>query len=304
MSPEVMQGLFKPFYQAVDLRLKTEGTGLGLAISQNLVKLMGSKIVVESQKGKGSKFGFEIHLKNIKHAKTEKIQNLSNGIVVSYNWRNPKLLERRKSLSILIVDDSQVNRHLLKSIWSNVEIQIREAKNGKIGLELIYEEKPDIVLLDLMMPEMDGFEMMKLLRTKPDYDDVRVIAISANVLKQAREESLSLGCDAFISKPFKIQDLLDMIKEIMDLEWVYAGKEESKSKNHNVADDKKKFTLPPEEDISVIRHMVRQHNITGLEDFIKELKRRAEKSQESFIEEIESLTSNLDFDAILKLIGK
>ncbi|MCP4350209.1 MAG: response regulator [Desulfobacterales bacterium] len=215
MTPEELAAIFRPFEQVGDGKKRAEGTGLGLAITRQLVSLMGGEIQAESDLGRGSAFQFEIALPVLKDAipgqPTAEIRQ-----VIGYHG------ERRK---ILIADDTEENRLMLSDLLEPLGFDITLAANGKESIEQAEAVQPDLILMDLMMPVMNGFEAVKTIREIPGNRDVPVIAISANVFETDREKSRTAGCQEFLPKPVEPGRLFAMMKKYTGLEWIYEDAE-------------------------------------------------------------------------------
>lgn len=188
------QGIFEAFVQRKNQKAKHfGGTGLGLAITKQLTHLMKGHITLESTENEGS--SFIINLFNIGlSSKNEMINEKTEGLV------NPALIDFEES-KILIADDSESNRNLLMLMLSETNIQYIEAVNGHDAIKKAIEHKPNLVLLDLLMPEMDGFEAIERFKSNPALKEIRVIAVTASVTKETKEKVEKLNFDGFIGKP-------------------------------------------------------------------------------------------------------
>ncbi|MGB0387961.1 MAG: ATP-binding protein [Ardenticatenaceae bacterium] len=209
MSSEQLEKIFLPFEQVGDATQRAKGTGLGLAITRQLVTLMGGEIHVESELGVGSRFWFELTLPLVgikQQAKSEK----TNKRIIGY--KGPKK-------RILVADDKPENRLLLRDLLSPLGFEITEAENGQQEVQLARQMPPDLILTDLVMPVMSGFEAVKEIRTF--MADVPIIAISASVFEMDQKQSLIAGCDAFLPKPLDESKLLHLILTLLQLEWRY-----------------------------------------------------------------------------------
>jgi len=203
-----LPALFQPFHQVADGRPPEPGTGLGLAISHRFVALMDGKLEVSSQRGLGSKFTFSIRLPVLAlHADAPAGASRP---ITGYTGA------RRR---ILIVDDVAINRHVLRELLAPLDFQLTEAADGATALALVATNPPDLVFLDLRMPGMDGFELAKRLRTLPDGARTKLIAMSASVLSFNRDDAFAAGCDDFLPKPFREEDLLSRISLALRLDW-------------------------------------------------------------------------------------
>jgi two-component system CheB/CheR fusion protein len=211
IAPENVKEIFLPFHQLTNDDSINEGSGLGLTISQKIVNLMGGEIKLESTPGKGSTFYFDLcfsELENytINHTVPLEVQP------IGIKDKHPK---------ILVIDDNQINRAVVVSYLQDLGFEISEASNGKEGLAKAESVKPDLILLDLVMPVMDGFETTKALRNNPQFKDLPIIVISANAMFDAQLSSYRIGCNAFLSKPIDLKLLIKSIAQFIEIEWIY-----------------------------------------------------------------------------------
>ncbi|MDJ0724187.1 MAG: ATP-binding protein [Prochloraceae cyanobacterium] len=212
ISEEAIEKIFQPFEQVCDEKNRIQGTGLGLSISQELVELMGSKIKVKSKPYLGSNFSFELTLELAKLEKIETSKNKGKLEIVGYKGEPKK---------ILVVDDRKANRLLLLSMLEPLGFEIIEAENGKEGLEKINALKPDLILTDLLMPVKTGLMMILEMRQKGELSDIPVISLSASNQDLMEEKSSSVGCQAFLPKPFDEDQLMAYLELLLDLDWIY-----------------------------------------------------------------------------------
>lgn len=209
MPSEQIAEIFLPFHQIGDPTRQAEGTGLGLAISQKLVQLMGGKLHVESCLGQGSVFCLDLDLPLVSE---------EADVAEHHEGRVIRLKEKYR---LLVVDDKWENRSVLVDLFTPLGFEVLEATNGQDGLNQALQHKPDVILLDMVMPGMDGFEVVQKLRELPNLDRVVVIAMSASAFDNDQEKSLAAGCDGFISKPVQVEKLLGQLRHHLGLEWVY-----------------------------------------------------------------------------------
>jgi predicted ATPase/signal transduction histidine kinase/CheY-like chemotaxis protein/tRNA A-37 threonylcarbamoyl transferase component Bud32 len=210
MTPEQLTTIFLPFEQVNGTVHQTEGTGLGLAISRQLVEMMGSTIHVESAAGKGSQFWFELELPVLEHYQ-EKPQELPR-VIRGYGG------ETRK---ILVVDDRWENRSVLVNLLRTIGFAVEEANDGQECLNQVQSWQPDCIIIDLVMPVMDGFEAMRRIRKMPDFQQVIAIGTSASIVSPGDQFSEEIGCDDFLLKPIREEQLLDCLGQHLELEWIY-----------------------------------------------------------------------------------
>jgi CHASE2 domain-containing sensor protein/CheY-like chemotaxis protein/nitrogen-specific signal transduction histidine kinase len=210
MTPEQLAMIFQPFEQVSDVAHQTGGTGLGLTISQQIVNLMGSAIEVKSEIGKGSTFSIDLEMTVVKAAVGLQLPETKQ--IVGYQGEKKK---------ILIVDDKLQNRALIAQFIEPIGFDIVEASNGQEGIEKAIEAKPDLILMDLWMPLMDGFDAIAQLRQMDDFKATPIIAWSASVLESDRMKSFEVGSNAFLDKPLHFQHLIAILEEYLNLEWKY-----------------------------------------------------------------------------------
>ncbi len=208
IAPQALDTIFAPFRQAGDQASDAKGTGLGLTISRNLVELMGSTLHVKSQIGAGSKFWFDITLPVVRSGMEWTL--FSTGRIVGIEGESP---------TVLIVDDNQNNRTVLKGMLSPLGFLVVEAINGRDGLAKTVAERPDAIIIDLLMPEMDGFELIRRIRQSPGFQQPMIIATSASAYKEDHQRSIALGGDAFLPKPVQAETLLEQLSHHLNLRW-------------------------------------------------------------------------------------
>ncbi|MEG4171285.1 MULTISPECIES: ATP-binding protein [unclassified Microcoleus] len=211
MAPEQLEKIFLPFEQVGNSQQKAEGTGLGLAIAQKIVQLMGGEIKVESILGQGSIFSFELELTKSSELIDQHSLNSSINLTGFKGNKN----------KILLVDDRLENRGFIRNFLEPLGFKIMEACNGQEGLNKAIDFQPDMIITDLVMPVMDGFEMSRRFRKSSDFKDVILIASSASVFNFDRQNSHEAGCNEFLAKPIQVEELLELLKNYLQIEWIY-----------------------------------------------------------------------------------
>lgn len=176
------------------------GTGLGLAIVKKLLELQGSKITVESELNKGSKFFFELKLKK-GELKKEKSDN------------HETKFESLKGIKILLCEDNKINQLVAKKTLNNWDIEVDLADNGLIGIEKLKSNDYDLILMDLQMPEMDGYEASNKIRSLKDKtkSDLPILALTASVMDEVKQNISGAGMNDFIAKPFEPEEFYNKI---------------------------------------------------------------------------------------------
>ena len=212
IAPDNVDDIFQPFEQALEGKAKG-GTGLGLTISRDFATLMGGSLAVRSVPGKGSVFSFVCRFKKEHEGLVEK--SLRVGRVVG-------LAPGTGPVSILVVDDEAESRQFVAELLSLVGFATSEASNGDEALAVFEAKRPDLVLMDMRMPGIDGYQATRLLKETTAGKEIPVIAVTANVLDQERVEMLAAGIDSVINKPFREEDLFEAIGGLLGIGFRYA----------------------------------------------------------------------------------
>ncbi|MFO8040128.1 MAG: ATP-binding protein [Sodalinema sp.] len=248
MTAEQLDRIFLPFEQVGESYQLSEGTGLGLAIAQRIVEMMGGKIQVSSEFGKGSCFWFEM---TVPVADESDIKTDSRSRIVGYEGRR---------LTVLLVDDKPQNRMLLTNLLHPLGFEILEANNGAEGLKKAKQHCPNLIITDLVMPVLDGFEMMRQIRRTPSLENVTIIASSASVFERDRHFSTSAGSDDFLPRPIEFDRLLLMLEQHLHLTWIRETALETSPSTSSTAAIEAEATwrVPPAEDLERLLHAARR----------------------------------------------
>ncbi len=209
IAADQLEKIFQPFEQSGNIKQRAEGTGLGLTISRQLVELMGGTIQVKSELGQGSLFWFELTLplSMVSETVVKAVQRVNQ--VVGYQG------DRRR---LLVVDDEPSNRHLLRVLLEPLGFEIVEAENGSMAFQLTLQFRPDLIITDMVMPIMSGFELIQKIRAMPDLA-THVIVVSASSFDL--RQNLVGSYDGYLSKPIDIDKLLELIGQTLQLTWLY-----------------------------------------------------------------------------------
>ncbi len=211
-----MEQLFSPFEQTKIGRVSNEGTGLGLSICQKFVDLMGGELKVESVVGQGSIFSFEI-LVRVQESKATKVidqTEIEHKRVIGF-------APDQSQYRILAVDDVPASRLLLRKMLSGIGFLVQEAANGQEAVDLWSSWHPDLILMDMRMPIMDGYEATRRIKSQPQGSKTIIIALTASAFEEERVVVLSAGCDDFMRKPFYETELLEKISQYLDIDYLY-----------------------------------------------------------------------------------
>ncbi|MEG4942351.1 PAS domain S-box protein [Microcoleus sp. F4-D5] len=246
IAQDQLQAIFQPFEQVGDRRRQTEGTGLGLAISKRIVELMGSTIHVQSEMNVGSIFWFDVNLSQADEwVKTSQIDH--RGQIIGIKDRQPK---------IVVIDDKWANRSVISNLLSPIGFEVYEANDGQEGWEKILEVQPDLIVTDLLMPELDGFELIKRVRESESLKDTVIIVSSASVFETDQYRSLEAGGNTFLPKPIQAAELLQKLQQYLDLEWVYETNEYPLA----IASDTNELIAPPATEMERLYQLAMEGN--------------------------------------------
>ncbi len=263
IAPEHQHLVFEPFEQVGDRRRRVAGAGLGLAISRQFVRLMGGELRVDSRSGEGSTFCFEI---SAPIGRARPATAAPQGNVCGY------VGPRR---TVLAVDDVEENRRLVADMLEPLGFIVVEAANGRAALEQARATRPDLVLMDTIMPEMDGLEATRALRRDAELARVPVIAISASTTGGDEQNTLAAGANAFLPKPLDLGKLLAHVHALLQLQWIHDDSPSARS--IPAADSRGPMVLPPREEMELLYGLVRQgsmREIMGFADRIADVDER------------------------------
>lgn len=204
--------IFEPFIQ-VGKNSAQKGTGLGLPITKQYVHLMGGTISVRSQLNKGSIFRIELPVRNISESEIMAIKPHQQQVI--------GLAPNQILYRLLIVDDHMEGRLLLKKILQPFGFQLREACNGLEAVEVFQQWQPHLIWMDIRMPIMDGMEATQKIKALPNGKNTIIVALTASVFIDQRDELFKIGIDAFVSKPYRIDEVFTCLHQYLNIEFIY-----------------------------------------------------------------------------------
>jgi len=281
--------IFLPFQRLNLQHHSVEGTGLGLAISRQFVKMMGGELSVHSTIGEGSLFWFEISAPI--SSKNFGELDVSQPDIVGYHG---------KRQTILLVDDIELNRAVLRNILLPLGFQVLEAENGKQCLEFAVQEHPDAILLDLLMPETDGFEVAREIRRTEDISATIIIAISASTLEETQKRSLEAGCNRFLAKPLEPDKLLEALQTYLQVQWIYQAPKPLPP-SQSFQDDEILSIRLPTGDRAMLQKFAQCGNITRILKHLDMLEQQGE-AYLPFVGALRKLAKNFQMKNILELL--
>ena len=220
ISSSEIPTLFQPFVQTEAGRKSMQGTGLGLPISQQFVKIMGGDIAVESQLDRGTNFSFNIHVNLVTESDEQEASTVKQVIALEPG---------QPTYRILIVEDVVENRQLLVKLLVPLGFEVCEATNGQEGIALQSIWNPHLILMDMLMPVMDGYEATRQIKQTPEGRETIIIALTASAFDEQRQIILSAGCNDLICKPFREEVLFEKIAHHLNLRYIYEEENSSTS---------------------------------------------------------------------------
>ncbi len=239
IKPEDMEALYVPFQRIEEKRNRNiEGTGLGINITIELLEMMGSRLEVQSTYGQGSVFSFNLS-QGIVDATP--VGDFEARLIDTANMEAHQTQFEAPGAKILIVDDNAMNRRVFQALLKGTGIHITEAASGRECIEYVQQERFDIIFMDHMMPELDGVETLKIMKTMEELPckDAPVVMLTANAVVGAKEQYLAEGFKAFLSKPINPEKLENLIVELLD-----SGLVKGVSETQAIQEPEKTIELP------------------------------------------------------------
>lgn len=282
IQQDQLENIFQPFTQLAQESL-VSGSGLGLTISKVLTELMGGELVVSSTAGQGSSFTVRLFLAHI----IGEQEKASQQPIVGYQG-NPH--------TILIVDDQPDHRQMIKDILQPLGFELVEAVSGLDCLAQVKIQPPDLILLDLSMPEMDGLETAKHLRHNNYLSPI--IVLTANAYSSDRVNAINAGCNDFLAKPIQVRKLLNKLKLQLGLSWIYQNEQMQAVALRKPKTPKQ---LPPAKILTEMFAFVRIGDLIGLNNYLNLLIKNSPEHAE-FAQRVLLLSKEFRLSDIKKLL--
>jgi PAS domain S-box-containing protein len=316
IAPEELGNVFKAFVQTASGQKAQKGTGLGLTISRQFVRLMGGEIVVESQLELGTTFKFEILVGAVYAADVPAPQ--INREVIGLEPNQP-------CYRILIVDDREDNRQLLVKMLSPLGFSLQQATNGHEAIEIWETWHPHLILMDVRMPVMDGYEATKQIKARIQQREQeqqgngemsissgespipKIVALTASTIEGRRSFALLVGCDDFISKPFRKTEIFDTLNKHLGVRYLYSNSTDfiSTGDRSNQSDSISNAALAylpklPAEWVENMKQVIRSADFDLIARTIEEIR----DAHPEFAEILQGHLNNFDYQKILNLIAE
>ncbi|MCU0544913.1 MAG: response regulator [Oscillatoriaceae cyanobacterium Prado104] len=318
IAPEELGNLFQAFVQTESGQTTQKGTGLGLTISRQFVRLMGGDIAVESQLERGTTFRFEI---------AAKVIDASAIVPPKIEREVIALAPNQPEYRILIADDREDNRQLLVKMLSPLGFPLQEASNGTEAVEIWEIWQPHLILMDLRMPVMDGYEATIEIRARiqereeeqaargestavrREFPIPKIIALTASTIEERRSFALLVGCDDFIRKPFRKTDIFETLNKHLGVNYIYSSSSladsGSASARNALSESSSNAVLAflpelPAEWIGNMRQVIRSADFDLIVATIEEIR----DAFPEFTQILQGYLDNFDYQKILNLIAE
>ena len=287
MTADQLQNIFEPFHRVENADRRVEGTGLGLAITRRLVEAMDGSIGVVSEPGRGTTFSVDLDL-SIDSCAAKIAQDART--VSGYEGAR---------LSVLVADDDAVSRGLVADFLAGLGFEVRRAPDGAEALEQLRAKAVDLLITDLVMPRVDGIELIRAVRAAQWVSVPKIIAASASASDYTSQEALDAGCDAFLPKPLNLVDLLDRIDDLLHVDWKYEDASRPESSRHTAVGGT--FALQRQL-ADELYHLAMQGDIAGLVQHAT-VRLGDDPSACGFCDQLRALANEYDTGAIRRMLS-
>lgn len=301
IPPDKLKDIFEPFRRVNEHDGK--GTGLGLSICRRLCEAMGGNLTVSSEVGKGTVFSFDIPLPE------DSLPIMTDRRKTAVSQPEPAGLRQVSGLSVIVADDNEDNRRVLEGMLDSIADKIYSATNGLEVLALLDEHKVDLVLMDFRMPQMDGLECTRKIRSDPAFKDILVIMVTASAGPDTRANAIEAGCDAYLSKPVQMEELINVIAMHSDKAIIVengahpgTGSAPTRLENYQVEEDVDDFdgkVFPPE-DKQALLDLLALGDIAAMNEFCET---RTQGEYAGYARKAQVLLQNFDFQGLKKLLN-
>ncbi|MGB1287753.1 MAG: ATP-binding protein, partial [Aggregatilineales bacterium] len=293
IAEDEMAQLFEAFAQTSTGIKAQQGTGLGLSISQGFVRLMGGDIQVSSVVGTGTTFTFDIVCKTATQPDISQTSQFENVIALAPD---------QPDYRILVVDDRLTNRTLIEKLLTPLNLVIEEAENGEEALALAESFKPHLIWMDIRMPVMDGMEATRRIRALPDGDAIKIIALTASVYDEERDDVIAAGCDDFVRKPVQVRTIFEVMHRHIGVEYVFVTPDDTTSQSEPdlLSPDEMRIALQqiPATLLNQLQEQTELGDMTLIEKTLTDFRTH----NEALADSLQRLAKRFQFDEMLMLL--
>ena len=261
MSPDQLQRIFLPFEQVGSVTKQAEGTGLGLTISHQILGKMDSDLQVQSQLGVGSIFWFDLILPlSMEWVPTPQATEANH--IIGYEGDRQTLL---------VADDKWENRAVIKSLLEPLGFTVIEAEDGQVALETAIQYPPNLFLLDLDMPRLDGIALIQQLQRSPRLQAIPIVISSASVFDADQARCLAAGAQSFLPKPVEMDELCRQLQQLLGLRWILESADAEGERSTQLplstpnAPSKHALQLPSREDLTQLHDLAQRGNLREID---------------------------------------
>ncbi len=276
--------LFQPFYQIGNVYNKSPGSGLGLAITRQLVELMGGGITLSSTLGKGSQFDLLLPLPVVSEAPRPAPRRAAAMLSGICGYTGARRV-------VLVIDDQERERQALRMLLEPLGFVVVDAEGGGSGIQAARKIQPDIILLDLIMPGMDGFSTARTLRMDAAVASIPIVAMSSEAFDYHRQQSQTVGCVDFFTKPVQLDDLVKIIGKQLDIKWT----------SNKSTDALPASVLPPLRHLAALRDLAKAGDIGSISDYAVRIKNERQEWAD-FAEQLARLAEEFQVKKLCQFI--
>ncbi len=260
ISPDQLALIFDPLYQVPNEQLNGQGVGLGLAISSQIITLMGGELVAASRVGEGSTFSFSLVFADASAPATTPFAHV----------HHHRALADGHAPRIVIIDDNRDNRHVLIAMLEPLGFVIQPYADAREAFGVIAQQPPDLVITDLIMPDFDGFTLIRRLRQQFTASELPIIVTSASVFPEDSQRSVDIGANHFLPKPIELDRLLSILDTLLSLEWVELESAESPEVVQRI---------PSAETFTTLYHAANKGDVRELRHLVAKLLQQPDQQQ-------------------------
>jgi len=289
IAPEELEQLFEAFVQTSTGKQTSEGTGLGLAISRKFVQLMGGEMTVKSEVGHGTTFQFQISIQLAKFDDIKKTKMDKHIIALAPN---------QPRYRILIVDDKWTNRLLLIKLLNPLGFELKEAENGQQAIAIWKQWQPHLIWMDMRMPVMDGYEATQYIKQHLKGQATAIIALTASILEEERAVVFDAGCNDFLRKPFKENEIFEAMQKHIGVKYIYDEPVITSEKEVEEELTPNNLAILSAELLARFEDAADRNDLEQVDTLIQEIR----SYQLNLANGLAKLADVFDFDAILHLI--
>ena len=293
IEAEHLEHIFEPFVQAGQALNDLKGSGLGLAISKSFVEMMSGEISVTSKPGKGSLFRVNLPVALAEAEDVSGIEIARSAVL--------GLAPNQTSWRIVIAEDNTDNRLLLSSLLIEAGFEIREAENGEQAVALFEQWHPHFIWMDMRMPVMDGYQATTKIRSLPGGDAVKIVAITASVFKEWKDEVMAVGADDFVRKPYRPEEIFDCMARQLGVRYLYEQEEEKAEAPQTVTRITPEMLAElPDDLIAELQSAVRAHDMEQTNAVLDRIS--STDSDPELTNALRQLVKDMDFRTLKSLL--